>query len=443
LKFGLFYEHQSPKPWTEDADRIMFERALEQIELADRLGYDYLWQVEHHFLEEYSHSSAPEVFLAALSQRTRRIRLGHGVNLTAPGYNHPARIAERISTLDLLSNGRVEWGTGESATTVEMDGFFIAPEDKNAQWQEGLAQAATMMVTEPYPGFQGRFFRMPARNVVPKPKQKPHPPIWLACSRRDSILRAARIGAGALVFGFIEPHQAAEWVQAYYNTIKSEECVPIGYTVNANIACVNALSVHADEDEAARRGLDGFRFFGYSLGHYTIFGKHKPGIGSIWDRFEEVRDEIPDNAGRGGIGTPEQVAKHVQGYADIGLDQLIFCVQSGRNKHEHVCESLTVFAEEVMPRFKAGEAKRQREKAAELAPYIEAALARRGKAPTIREEDIPLVKAPGVILVEKEGVANYLEAGGKFADPTRGGSIPTPMIDPHESRKKQASRKPA
>ena len=107
MKFGVFYEHQLPRPWVEGSEQQLFQDALSQVELADRLGIDYAWEVEHHFLEEYSHSSAPEVFLAAASQRTKRIRLGHGIVLMPPGYNHPARVAERIATLDLVSNGRV------------------------------------------------------------------------------------------------------------------------------------------------------------------------------------------------------------------------------------------------------------------------------------------------------------------------------------------------
>ena len=116
MQFGIFYEHQLPRPWTDGTEQQLFQEALEQVELADRLGIDYAWEVEHHFLEEYSHSSAPEVFLAAASQRTQRIRLGHGIVLAPPPYNHPARVAERIATLDLVSNGRVDFGTGESAS---------------------------------------------------------------------------------------------------------------------------------------------------------------------------------------------------------------------------------------------------------------------------------------------------------------------------------------
>src|SRR6516164_7598498 len=125
MKFGIFYEHQLPRPWEPGSELRLFQDALDQVELADRLGIDYAWEVEHHFLEEYSHSSAPEVFLAAASQRTKRIRLGHGVVLLPGGYNAPARVAERIATLDLVSNGRVELGTGESSSEMELGGFRV------------------------------------------------------------------------------------------------------------------------------------------------------------------------------------------------------------------------------------------------------------------------------------------------------------------------------
>src|SRR2546423_6521298 len=116
MRFGLFYEHQNPRPWVEErAEHRLMKDALDQIELADRVGFDSVWEVEHHFLEEYSHSSAPEVFLAAASQRTKNIRLGHGIVQAPPGVNHPARIAERVATLDLISGGRVEFGTGEGS----------------------------------------------------------------------------------------------------------------------------------------------------------------------------------------------------------------------------------------------------------------------------------------------------------------------------------------
>src|SRR5437588_5953305 len=156
VRLGLFYEHQLPRPWEDGAEQRLLGNALEQVELADRVGFDTVWEVEHHFLEEYSHSSAPEVFLAAASQRTRRIRLGHGIVQMPPPFNHPARVAERIATLDLISSGRVEWGTGESASLAELGGFGISAQDKQPMWQEASREAANMLVMDPYPGYQGQ-----------------------------------------------------------------------------------------------------------------------------------------------------------------------------------------------------------------------------------------------------------------------------------------------
>ena len=172
MKFGIFYEHQLPRPWNEGDELKLFQDALDQVELADKLGIDFAWEVEHHFLEEYSHSSSPEVFLAACSQRTKNIRLGHGIVLMPPKYNHPARVAERIATLDLVSKGRIEFGTGESSAIAELGGFGIDVDEKRKMWREAVEQTANMMAMSPYPGFKGDYVEMPCRTVVPSPVQK-------------------------------------------------------------------------------------------------------------------------------------------------------------------------------------------------------------------------------------------------------------------------------
>jgi alkanesulfonate monooxygenase SsuD/methylene tetrahydromethanopterin reductase-like flavin-dependent oxidoreductase (luciferase family) len=402
MRFGIFYEHQLPRPWAEGSELKLFQDALDQVELGDRLGIDYAWEVEHHFLEEYSHSSAPEVFLAAASQRTKRIRLGHGIVLMPPGYNHPARIAERLATLDLVSNGRVEWGTGESASRAELEGFGITPAERREMWRETTEQVANMLAMDPYPGYQGKYFAMPVRNVMPKPVQKPHPPLWVACSNRETIHLAAQLGMGALTFAFIDPAEAAHWIADYYETFK-RECVPIGHTVNPNVAMVTGFSCHADAAEAGRRGTDGFRFFQFALGHHYSFGKHTPGRTDIWKKFVAVRDQLGLEVlggGTGCIGTPAQLQASLRQFEQNGVDQTIFIQQGGNNRHEHICESLELFAREVMPEFKERDAARQARKMEELAPYIAAAFERKKTMPPLAEGDIPTYEAYGLTVAE-------------------------------------------
>ncbi len=401
MRFGLFYEHQLPRADGELDEGQLLADALEQVELADRLGIDYVWEVEHHFLEEYSHSSAPEVFLAAASQRTSDIRLGHGIVQVPPAVNHPARVAERIATLDLISGGRVEFGTGEGSSQIELGAFGVERELKRAQWEEALDAITRMFVEEPFAGYKGRWISMPPRNVVPKPEQRPHPPLWIACSRRETILTAAERGLGALSFAFVEPEDAKEWVDSYYETLASERCVPAGFSVNPNVAVVLPLMCHRDEQTAIERGIDGAHFFGFSLAYYYAFGEHRPGYSNIWREFTERRAEVgfareiinPDAAPlgvrllqeglgslRGAIGTPDQIAELIERYQAVGVDQVIFVAQAGPNRHEHICESLELFATEVMPRFAKGAEDRERAKRERLAGAIERALARRAPA---------------------------------------------------------------
>jgi alkanesulfonate monooxygenase SsuD/methylene tetrahydromethanopterin reductase-like flavin-dependent oxidoreductase (luciferase family) len=398
MRFGIFYELQLPRPWGPDGERRIVAEALEQIELADRLGVDYAWEVEHHFLEDYSHSSAAEFVLAAASQRTERIRLGHGIVQVPPGFNHPARVAERAAMLDLVSNGRVELGTGEASSQAELGGFLVDRQTKRAQWEDAVAAIASMLVEEPFAGWDSPWLRMPPRNVVPKPLQRPHPPLWVACSRRETIHLAARRGLGALSFSFVDPAEAAPWVREYYELIASEECVPLGFAVNPNVAVVLPAMLHGDEATAIERGIDGAHFFGYSLAHYYAMRDHVPGTTNVWEEFLARREQVgfardviqadqaalgvkvmQDGLGslRGAIGTPEQVRELVRRYEEAGVDQVIFALQAGPNRHEHVCESIELIAREVMPEFAERRDERERMKGERLGPAVRAALERR------------------------------------------------------------------
>ncbi len=404
MKFGVFYELQLPKPWDEGQEHALFQHALDQVVLADEIGIDHAWAVEHHFLEEYSHCSAPEIFLAAAAARTKNIRVGHGIRQVIANYNSPARTAECIASLDLISNGRVDFGIGEGATRLELHAFDIPAPEKRAMSLEAAEQIANMMAMTPYPGYVGKSFSFPARNVIPKPLQKPHPPMWMACTNRDTIKIAAQNGLGALAFSFVDPEEAHKWSEIYYDIIKSDECVPLGHRVNANIAMVSSFSMHHDRATAIRQGQEGFEFFGYALrrlvtediipGHTEHFAEFQKMRGN---RTEEMIAELDDQSEgmerSAGIGTPDDFRNHVNQLEAAGIDQVILLQQAGNNTHEQICSSLNLFAEEVLPEFKAKVAEKEARKEKELAPYIEAALERKDKMPAPAVEDIPIVKA--------------------------------------------------
>src|SRR6266851_257677 len=208
---------------------------------------------------------------------------------------------------------------------------------------------------------------------------------------------------GALTFAFIDPSEAKQWVEDYYETFK-RECVPIGHAVNPNIAMVTGFSCHQDAEEAMRRGIDGFRFFQFALGHHYAFGKHTPGRTNIWKKFEAVRAELDLDVlggGTGCIGTPAQLRESLLKFQASGVDQTVFIQQGGKNQHEHICESLELFAKDVMPEFRAREIEREQQKQAELAPYIEKAMARKTAMTPMRDEEIPVYVALGRKVAEE------------------------------------------
>ncbi|MEZ5264397.1 MAG: LLM class flavin-dependent oxidoreductase [Acidimicrobiales bacterium] len=390
MKFGLLYELQIPKPWDEDSEYRIVQEATEQVILGDQLGIDHAWAVEHHFLEEYSHCSASDVFLASLAAKTERIRIGLGIRQVIPNYNHPSRTAETVAMLDLVSGGRVDFGIGEGATRLELRGYGINARRKQALSLEAAEQIANMMVMEPYPGFEGESFSMPCRNVIPKPRQKPHPPMWMACTNRATIEVAARNGLGVLAFSFMDPESAGHWAKTYYDIIRSEQCVPLGHSVNANFAMVAGFSIHPDAEEAQRRGIDGFQFFRYAV-NALVANETRPGRSRLWDEYEELRGpELPALAAPG-IGTPENYLKLAMEFQNAGVDQMIFLQQGGKNRHEHICDSLQYFARDVLPHFLEDRDAREARKQEELAPFIEAAMARKQYLPPMTDDEIPIV----------------------------------------------------
>jgi len=278
---------------------------------------------------------------------------------------------------------------------------------------------------------------MPPRNVVPKPRQRPHPPLWVAASRRETIMLAAELGLGSLTFAFIDPEEARGWTEAHEKRLA--KCVPIGELVNTDVACVTPMMVHRDEREAIRRGLEGGNFFGYSLAFYAAFGNHIPGTTDLWKDFQAKRHERGFNselaiterqelgakvaqgettALRGAVGTPDQLRGYLRRFEAAGVDQLIFVLQAGKNRHEHIMEAIELFGREILPEFKERDQKQRDAKAARLARLVDAALARKERKTPVMPEgyNVPavmkeLVKAAGGdALLEK--IAEEAAVGG-------------------------------
>jgi alkanesulfonate monooxygenase SsuD/methylene tetrahydromethanopterin reductase-like flavin-dependent oxidoreductase (luciferase family) len=368
MKFGIFYEHQLPRPWTDNSEYQLMQDSLSQIELADQLGYDYAWEVEHHFLEEYSHSASPEVFLGAASQRTKNIRLGYGViQLTT---NQPHRVAEKVATLDLVSGGRVEFGMGEGAGPAELHPFGIQVRSKRDRWEEAV-KAIVPMFTKTDWAFDGEYHKFPARNVVPKPLQKPHPPLWVACSNIATIGQAGAWGMGALGFTFVSPDAAQAWVHKYYNNLLHNQQRLTEYPANPNIAMVSGFMC-AETDEEAYEKASGWTFFIFALSHYGRNGIGAPGKTNLWEEFQDWRhSEKAQRAFDGAlIGSPETIKRKLRTFQDAHVDQVILLNQAGKTSHADICNSLKMFAEQVMPEFHGEEAAHAEWKKAVLAGNI-------------------------------------------------------------------------
>ena len=193
MEFGIFYEISVPRPWNDGAEKTVYDNCLEQARLADELGFEAIWAVEHHFLEEYSHCPAPEIFLTACAMQTSRIRIGHGIVVCVPQFNHPIRVAERAAVLDIVSGGRLEVGTGRSATWTELGGFEADPDETKKTWDEYVRVLPKMWTRERF-SHRGRAFSMPERAVIPKPLQKPHPPTCLADTSPGAAIAAGERG---------------------------------------------------------------------------------------------------------------------------------------------------------------------------------------------------------------------------------------------------------
>jgi alkanesulfonate monooxygenase SsuD/methylene tetrahydromethanopterin reductase-like flavin-dependent oxidoreductase (luciferase family) len=355
MKFSIFLEMQISDP-NRQKEAQTFHDCVEQAVYADELGYHCVWEVEHHGLFEYSHSSAPEVFLSFIAGRTKRIRLGHGVTLLPHRYNHPIRIAERVAMLDILSDGRVNWGSGKSSSLVEQVAFQNDLQTLHDQWLEAIEIIPRMWSADVF-SHKGRFFDIAPTQIIPKPVQQPHPPMFAACTKPESAASVGRLGLGALNFAFGTDEYLHEKVLEYRKAVGAAS--PVGRQKTNHFACTPATLVLADDRKACAYGLRGARFFGESMARYYMGGKRPVGKLDVPRDFlseADLSDAIQARGAAGSqvaaiVGDPVAAREAVSRFKDIGVDELILVMQMGTVPHELIMESLRTFAEQVMPHF--------------------------------------------------------------------------------------------
>jgi alkanesulfonate monooxygenase SsuD/methylene tetrahydromethanopterin reductase-like flavin-dependent oxidoreductase (luciferase family) len=364
VEVGLIYELQNPRPWHEHSERDTYHQAVEQSVLADELGFHSVWAVEHHFLVEYSHCSAPEIFLTYVAARTKQIRVGHGVALLPVAFNHTVRIAERAAALDILSGGRLEMGTGRSITEAELGGFDIDPEDSRPMWEEAIRVLPKMWTQELFEGHEGRYLNIPPRPVIPKPVQKPHPPLWMACTQPSSFEVAAELGLGALAFGF-GPLSNVEGFHQIYREASARCTEPVGAEVNHRFAPAALMYCGESDAEAVETGREPAEFFAASLGQLFApwIGKQVRGYEYYTDlrRVQEMAGALqslptPEEMQREGYtltGAPDTCLRTLRRYFDMGADIVLCLVQAGHLPHENIMSSLERFGTQVLPEVKS------------------------------------------------------------------------------------------
>ena len=290
MKFSLAYEMQRPML----DDHAVIEETIEQCILADEMGFDSVWFVEHHFLTTFSESPCPEVIFGALSRLTKRIHLGFGVVILP--YHHPVRVAERVAMVDQLSHGRVEFGTGRSAPYEQL-GMGIDPRNTREMWDEALSMIPKIWESD-YFEFEGKFWNVPARQVLPKPYQKPHPPIWVAALQPATYELAAQKGIGVMALGINAPSVLEPEIKKYKTLIK--EADPVGAFVNNQ--WLNSCFGLCGEDSKATQDLSA-----QSL--KTFFGPGRPYVQDQKDIYEKLLEQWG--------GVPEHLVQNFSRYVDV------------------------------------------------------------------------------------------------------------------------------
>lgn len=365
MRVGLFYQIQVPKPWTAESESRRIYEALEQIPYAEEMGFESIWFSEHHFRPEWSHNSAPDITLAALTQRTSRVRLGVGVVL-AP-IHHPLHVAARMATLDILSHGRVDVGIGRTGYPYQLTPYGSTLQDTRGMWQE-FAEVLPRMWTEDEFTHDGTYYHIPTRAVLPKPVQKPHPPLWSACGSDETARLTGSMGMGGL-FGSEGGTQRVKHLLDLYRT--SMPATPTGGAMlNRRTALMTAGYCHEDRKVVAKRGTE-------LIGWYMEQQRERARL--VWRDFdpatippdyqgyytrdqrlasgphpgEPTPQEVIEQGTAFCTGTPDDCIAFLETYEAMGIDEVFLLCAIGPAEHQEVLNTIRLFGECVIPHFQA------------------------------------------------------------------------------------------
>jgi alkanesulfonate monooxygenase SsuD/methylene tetrahydromethanopterin reductase-like flavin-dependent oxidoreductase (luciferase family) len=360
MDFGIFYEIEIPKPWHERSEYNAFKQVLAQVVRAEEAGFSHFWTVEHHFLSEFSHCSAPEVLYGAVSQRTKKIRIGHGVRLLPFPYNHPIRVAEMAATLDLLCDGRLEFGTGRSVSRDELEGFGIDPRETRDLWEEALDIVVGAWTNEIF-SWEGKYFKIPPRNVIPKPLQKPHPPLWCASTGPETHEVAGRKGLGLLSFTLlVDPEELKRRIGIYRAGLA--EAKPAGKFVNDRAATFTLVHCAETNEEARQNAAESMVWYvkrAFEIVASVAVWQSGSDLGA-YDYLKQMMNIDPDTItfdylDRNDMiicGDPDKCVQKVKRYQEAGCQQLLCHMQTYAIPHQKVMDSIDLWGRYVIPYFK-------------------------------------------------------------------------------------------
>ena len=362
LEFGLFYEIPVARPWHPRAERDAYHDVIAQAVRGEQVGFTHVWTVEHHFLSEFSHCSAPEVLYGAIAAKTTTLKIGHGVRLLPAPYNHPLRVAEMAAMIDCVSDGRLEFGTGRSATRAELEGFGIDPRETRGMWEEALGVVVGAWTTDEF-SHEGRYFKVPPRRVHPKPLQQPHPPLWMASTSPESHAIAGRHGVGLLSFTIgVPPEELAGRIGLYRAGLK--EAKPIGKFVNPRAATFTMVHCAETNEEAKENAAESILWYLRKstelIGTLATWQAEQNRELGTYEYAKALRDldmsyltfDMLDDMSAVIVGDPNRCVDRVRRYREAGCDQLLCLMNPYKIPPDKVIRSIELFGQHVIPAFR-------------------------------------------------------------------------------------------